>query len=141
MAPRAASPISTPTRPSPPDGIDDDSPPLRSLSDLSFYELHIRDFSVNDPTVPAAHRGMYEAFDDQNSNGMKHLRSLANSGLKAVHILPSFHFASINEDKSTWQITGNLSRIPARRPATAGRRHRHPDAATPTTGAMTPSTT
>lgn len=88
------------------------SPPLRSVSDLSLYELHIRDFSVNDPTVPAAHRGMYEAFDDQYSNGMQHLHRLAESGLKAVHILPSFHFASVNEDKTTWQTTPNLSAYP-----------------------------
>jgi pullulanase len=88
------------------------SPPLRSLSDMSIYELHIRDFSVNDYTVPAAHRGMYEAFDDENSNGMRHLRSLAASGLKAVHILPSFHFASVNEDKSTWIIPTGLSQYP-----------------------------
>lgn len=88
------------------------SPPLRSFSDLSLYELHIRDFSVNDPTVPASHRGTYEAFADQNSNGMLHLRKLASSGLAAVHILPSFHFASVNEDKSTWQTTGDLSQYP-----------------------------
>jgi len=96
-----------------PSGWDEDnSPPLRSLSDMSIYELHIRDFSVNDPTVPAAHQGLYEAFDDQNSNGMKHLRSLAASGLKAVHILPSFHFASVNEDKSTWIIPTGLAAFP-----------------------------
>jgi pullulanase len=79
---------------------------------MSLYELHIRDFSVNDLTVPVAHRGFYEAFDDQNSNGMKHLRSLAASGLKAVHILPSFHFASVNEDKSTWIIPTGLAQYP-----------------------------
>jgi len=96
-----------------PDGWDEHpSPPLRSFSDLSLYELHIRDFSINDPTVPAAHRGYYEAFDDQTSNGMKHLRSLAQSGLKAVHILPSFHFASVNEDKSTWIIPTGLAAFP-----------------------------
>ncbi len=88
------------------------SPPLESLNDLSIYELHIRDFSVNDVTVPANHRGMYEAFADQNTNGMQHLRELAQSGLKAVHILPSFHFASVNEDKSTWLFPGNLSQYP-----------------------------
>jgi pullulanase len=55
---------------------------------------------------------MYEAFNDQNSDGMRHLRELAKSGLKAVHILPSFHFASVNEDKSTWQTTGDLSQYP-----------------------------
>jgi pullulanase len=88
------------------------SPPLRSFSDLSLYELHVRDFSVNDLTVPPAHRGMYEAFNDQNSDGMKHLRTLAASGLKAVHILPSFHFASVNEDKSTWIIPSGLAQYP-----------------------------
>ncbi|MBV8867488.1 MAG: DUF3372 domain-containing protein, partial [Acidobacteriaceae bacterium] len=88
------------------------SPYLRSLNDLSLYELHIRDFSINDSTVPAAHRGMYEAFDDQHSDGMRHLRTLAQSGLAAVHIMPSFHFASVNEDKSTWKTTGDLSQYP-----------------------------
>jgi pullulanase len=96
-----------------PAGWDEDtSPPLRSFSDMSLYELHIRDFSVNDLTVPAAHRGLYEAFDDQNSDGVRHLRSLAKSGLKAVHILPSFHFASVNEDKSKWIIPTGLAQFP-----------------------------
>ncbi|MGB6688772.1 MAG: pullulanase-type alpha-1,6-glucosidase [Terracidiphilus sp.] len=96
-----------------PDGWDEDtSPPLRSFSDMSIYELHVRDFSVNDPTVPAAHQGLYEAFADQDSDGMRHLRSLAASGLKAVHILPSFHFASVNEDKSTWIIPTGLAQYP-----------------------------
>jgi pullulanase len=88
------------------------SPPLRSFSDMSLYELHIRDFSVNDLTVPAAHRGLYEAFDDQDSDGMRHLRLLAASGLKAVHIMPSFHFASVNEDKSKWIIPNGLAAYP-----------------------------
>ncbi|MBV8071488.1 MAG: DUF3372 domain-containing protein, partial [Acidobacteriaceae bacterium] len=96
-----------------PDGWDSTSSPyLRSLNDLSLYELHIRDFSINDSTVPATDRGMYEAFDDQDSDGMRHLRVLARSGLAAVHILPSFHFASVNEDKSTWKTTGDLSQYP-----------------------------
>jgi pullulanase len=97
-----------------PEGWDEDmSPSLRSFSDMSIYELHVRDFSVNDLTVPAAHRGLYEAFADQNSDGMKHLRALAADGLKAVHILPSFHFASVNEDKSTWIIPTGLAQYPA----------------------------
>jgi pullulanase len=85
------------------------SPALRNLNDLSIYELHIRDFSIGDATVPAQDRGTYDAFADFQSAGMRHLRTLANSGLKAVHLLPSFHFASINEDKSTWETTGDLS--------------------------------
>jgi pullulanase len=88
------------------------SPSLASVNDLSIYELHIRDFSANDPTAPASHRGTYLAFADHGTNGVKHLKALADAGLKAVHLLPSFHFASINEDKTTWQTTPDLSGFP-----------------------------
>jgi pullulanase len=102
--------VSSETKPA---GWDEEtSPGLKSFSDMSVYELHIRDFSVNDLTVPSAHRGFYEAFEDQDSDGMKHLRSLASSGLKAVHILPSFHFASVNEDKTKWIIPAGLAAYP-----------------------------
>jgi pullulanase len=40
---------------------------------------------------------------------MTHLRNLAQAGLKAVHLLPNFDFASVNEDKSTWKTTPDLS--------------------------------
>lgn len=88
------------------------APQLARLNDLSIYELHVRDFSVGDATVPAAHQGTYLAFTDANSDGMKHLSTLAASGLKAIHLLPTFHFNSVNEDKSTWQTTGDLSGYP-----------------------------
>src|SRR6266436_2543835 len=88
------------------------SPSLGSVNDLSIYELHIRDFSANDMTVPQPHRGTYLAFADRQTNGIKHLEALADAGLKAVHLLPSFHFASINEDKTTWQTTPDLSVFP-----------------------------
>ena len=88
------------------------SPPLASLSDMSIYELHVRDFSIGDPTVPAFLQGTYDAFALPTSNGVRHLHQLAQAGLKAVHILPSFHFASVNEDKSTWKTTPNLSVYP-----------------------------
>ena len=85
------------------------APYLDRVNDLSIYELHVRDFSVFDATVPGAHRGNYLAFTDQNSNGMQHLYTLAQAGLKAVHLLPTFHFNSVNEDRSTWKITGALN--------------------------------
>ncbi len=88
------------------------SPALSSLNDTSIYELHVRDFSVGDPTVPAAIQGTYEAFDDLQSNGMRHLRQLAQAGLTSVHLLPTFHFGSVNEDKSTWQSPGGLTPYP-----------------------------
>ena len=37
---------------------------------MAIYELHVRDFSASDDSVPAAHRGKYLAFTDSNSNGM-----------------------------------------------------------------------
>ncbi len=87
----------------------DRAPALSRLNDLSIYELHVRDFSVGDATVPAEHRGSYLAFTDANSDGMRHLRTLANSGLRAIHLLPTFHFNSINEDRTTWKATPDLN--------------------------------
>ncbi len=75
--------------------------PPRSV-DTTIYELHVRDFSVNDATVPAAHRGTYLAFADEG-DGTKHLRSLAQAGLNTVHLLPTFDIASIPEDPAAQQ--------------------------------------
>ncbi|GGJ26651.1 pullulanase-type alpha-1,6-glucosidase [Deinococcus roseus] len=84
-------------------------PALEKPTDLSIYELHIRDFSVMDQSVPAAEQGTYLAFTEQNSAGMKHLKSLADAGLKAIHLLPSFDIATINENKADWKTTPDLS--------------------------------
>jgi pullulanase-type alpha-1,6-glucosidase len=78
-------------------------PPLPKAVDQSITELHLRDLSVSDPTVPAAHRGTYEAFTDRTSNAVKYLRDLAQSGMTTVHLLPLADYATVNEDKSTWQ--------------------------------------
>ena len=75
-------------------------PALNAPEDIVIYELHLRDFSSNDMSVPPAHRGTYLAFTDQTSNGMKHLRALAQSGLTHIHLLPVFDIATINENKT-----------------------------------------
>ena len=82
-----------------PAGWDAGAPPatVSAPSDLSIYELHVRDFSINDATVPAAKRGKYLAFTESQSNGMKHLAALAAAGLTDVHLLPVFDIASVNE--------------------------------------------
>lgn len=67
--------------------------------DQTIYELHVRDFSINDPTVPAAKRGTYLAFAT-NGAGRTHLRELEKAGLTTVHLLPTFDIASIQEDRS-----------------------------------------
>jgi pullulanase len=88
-------------------------PRLRAFEDIVLYELHLRDFSANDPSVPDALKGTFKAFTLQNSNGMRHLRKLADAGLTHVHLLPVFDIATINEDKSQWrQPEGDLSIFP-----------------------------
>ncbi|QSX79971.1 DUF3372 domain-containing protein [Lysobacter solisilvae] len=71
--------------------------PLAAATDMSIYELHVRDFSRDDPTVPAADRGRYRAFTHAGSAGMRHLRKLARAGLTDVHLLPVFDIATIPE--------------------------------------------
>jgi len=78
-------------------------PALNAPEDTVIYELHIRDFSISDQTVPEELRGTYLAFTQAASNGMQHLKSLADAGLTHIHLLPAFDIASVNEDKSTWQ--------------------------------------
>src|SRR5204863_10193412 len=73
------------------------APRLAAPTDMVVYELHVRDFSVGDESVPAAHRGKYLAFTDRDSNGMRHLRALAQAGLTDVHLLPVFDLASVPE--------------------------------------------
>ncbi|WP_329133617.1 pullulanase-type alpha-1,6-glucosidase [Streptomyces sp. NBC_00670] len=76
------------------------------LRDAQIQELHVRDFSVADPTVPAKDRGTYLAFTDRNSDGSKHLRALAESGTSYVHLLPAFDIATIPEKKSDQATPG-----------------------------------
>ncbi|NYE63367.1 pullulanase/glycogen debranching enzyme [Duganella sp. 1224] len=81
-----------------PDGWDHHRVPrLDAPTDIALYELHIRDFSASDSTVPAAHRGKYLAFTDERSNGMRHLRDMQKAGLTHIHLLPAFDIASVNE--------------------------------------------
>ncbi|WP_443067020.1 pullulanase-type alpha-1,6-glucosidase [Streptomyces sp. NBC_01261] len=75
------------------------------LKDAEIQELHIRDYSVDDRTVPAKDRGTYLAFTDKNSDGSKHLRELAESGTSYVHLLPAFDIATIPEKKSEQTAT------------------------------------
>ncbi|MEI8029968.1 MAG: alpha-1,6-glucosidase domain-containing protein [Comamonadaceae bacterium] len=70
---------------------------VQAQTDMVVYELHVRDFSINDNSVSAAHRGKYLAFTEGGSNGMKHLKALSDAGLTDVHLLPVFDLATIPE--------------------------------------------
>ncbi|OIK03455.1 pullulanase-type alpha-1,6-glucosidase [Streptomyces monashensis] len=73
------------------------------MKDAQIQELHVRDFSVADTTVPAKDRGTYLAFTDKNSDGSRHLRELAKAGTSYVHLLPAFDFTSVPERTSGQQ--------------------------------------
>ncbi len=75
-------------------------PALPRPEDSTIYELHVRDFSIGDTSVPAAHRGTYLAFTDHDSAGMRQLRDLAKAGLNTVHLLPANDIATIEERRS-----------------------------------------
>ncbi|WP_438947943.1 pullulanase-type alpha-1,6-glucosidase [Streptomyces durbertensis] len=65
------------------------------LRDAQIQELHVRDFSIADRT--ARHTGKYLAFTEKNSDGMKHLRKLADAGASYVHLLPTYDLATVPE--------------------------------------------
>lgn len=75
-----------------------DKPALEAPEDIIVYELHIRDFSIYDESVPEDLRGTYMAFTLSDSNGVQHLERLSEAGLTHLHLLPSFDIATINEN-------------------------------------------
>ncbi|MGF1670117.1 MAG: pullulanase-type alpha-1,6-glucosidase [Balneolaceae bacterium] len=72
--------------------------------DITLYEAHIRDFSINDFSVPGELRGTYLAFTLNGiggkplSDGMAHLIRLRESGLTHLHLLPVNDIATIIEN-------------------------------------------
>src|SRR5258708_17218984 len=72
-------------------------PTAAAPTDRVISELHLRDFSANDSTVPAAHAGRYLACTDAASAGRLHVSALAAAGLTHVHLLPVFDIASVDE--------------------------------------------
>ncbi len=87
-----------------PDGWNDTvKPALDAFEDIVLYELHVRDFSIYDETVPEEMRSTYMAFTQAQSNGMQHLTGLAQAGLTHVHLLPVFDIATTNENRSEQQ--------------------------------------
>lgn len=70
---------------------------VKHAVDMRIYELHVRDFSVNDTSVPSDMRGKYLAFTQSNSQGMQHLKELAKAGMTDLHLLPVFDFATVPE--------------------------------------------
>lgn len=83
-------------------------PALAAPEDAVLYELHVRDFSASDAAVPDSLRGTYLAFT-LDTPGTRHLRALAEAGVTHVHLLPTFDFATVNEERAAWASPGDLA--------------------------------
>ena len=64
-----------------------------NMTDLVIYEMHHRDFSI-DPSSGLKYKGKFLALTEQKA--IDHLKRL---GVNAVHILPSYDYASVDETK------------------------------------------
>ncbi len=71
----------------------DQRPVIQSPADLVIYEMHWRDFSV-DVSSGLKNKGKFLALTEPKA--IEHLKNL---GVNAVHILPSFDYASVDETK------------------------------------------
>lgn len=71
----------------------DQRPVIQSPADLVIYEMHWRDFSI-DASSGLKNKGKFLALTEPKA--IEHLKSL---GVNAVHILPSFEYASVDETK------------------------------------------
>ena len=77
-----------------PEGWSEDKRPvIKSPADLVIYELHHRDFSI-DSSSGLVHKGKFLALSEP-----KAIAYLKDLGINAIHILPSFDFASVDENK------------------------------------------
>ena len=77
-----------------PEGWSEDKrPELRNPVDLVIYEMHHRDFSI-DYSSGIKNRGKFLALTEPKA--IEHLKRL---GVNAIHILPSFDYASVDESQ------------------------------------------
>lgn len=76
-----------------PDSWERDDPKAVRQSPLVIYETHFRDISI-DPSADFRYPGKFLAL--QEPKALEHLRHL---GITAVHILPSFDYASVDETR------------------------------------------
>lgn len=80
----------------------DTRPPLKNFTDISLYEVHVRDFSMA-ANSGIKNKGKFLAFTEHGTKntageatGIDHLKEL---GITHVHLLPVFDFASIDETR------------------------------------------
>lgn len=89
-----------------PDGWDKDKNPnpLKSYTDAVLYELHVRDFSIDESSgISAANRGKFLGLTEHGTkapggspSGLDYLKSL---GITHLHLLPIYDYGSVDETK------------------------------------------
>ncbi|GKX67246.1 type I pullulanase [Inconstantimicrobium mannanitabidum] len=89
-----------------PEGFDNDiKPEFKDATDSILYEMHIRDFSINQNSgVEEKYRGKYSGVwqkhtkipGTEESTCLQHVKEL---GVTHVHLLPTFDYASVDESK------------------------------------------
>ena len=87
-----------------PEGWENDvRPPLKNYADITVYEMHHRDFSL-DSVSGIQNKGKFLALTEQGTTsssgektGIDHLKEL---GITHVHLLPSYDYASVDETKT-----------------------------------------
>lgn len=82
--------------------LEEKRPEKINTTDAVIYELHIRDFSI-DESSGMKYKGKYKAFTEENTvngdnlkTGVDHIKEL---GVTHVHLLPSFDYGSVDETK------------------------------------------
>lgn len=86
-----------------PEGFAEEKRPEKiNNTDAVIYELHIRDFSI-DESSGMKYKGKYKAFTEEGTvngdnlkTGVEHIKEL---GITHVHLLPSFDYGSVDETK------------------------------------------
>ncbi len=86
-----------------PDGfLTDKRPEFNQFTDAVIYELHVRDFSMNESSG-IENRGKFAAFTESEtknsygqSTGLDYLKEL---GITHLHLMPSFDYASVDETR------------------------------------------
>ena len=94
-----------------PEGWNEDSNPnpIESYTDAVLYELHVRDFSIDDSSgISEANRGKYLAFTERGTTtsqgtptGLDHLKYL---GITHLHLLPVYDYATVDESSDEAQF-------------------------------------
>ena len=102
-----------------PEGWNEDDGPDNGMdyTDAVIYELHVRDFSIDDSSgVSEEYQGKFLAFTEEGTtvNGEGEISTgldyLVNLGVTHIHLLPSYDYASIDETMTEEEKAQNLDK-------------------------------